>query len=171
MNKLFMTALATVILAGAGTQCFARLGETEEELEKRYGKPLEVRARPPEAPPAEKAMVFTKDNMIVIVHVFQGRSVSEWYWFRDSNRKEFPVEKDPQKAEALLRANSAGVVWEKHPPIASNKEISLYWKRSDEQALAYVLKEEPEILRVQDASFVKESANSDKQKEAGLSGF
>ena len=169
VNRMFSVVVVGVLMIGTAQSCFARLGETEAELEARYGKPERVTNKPADAAPADKEIVYFKDGMVVFVRVFRGRSVCEIYCFSDGKGKSVPVETDIKKAEALLQANAGGAVWEANAPGVHG--MQLLWKRSDGQALAAVWETSPNSLQVMDAAYVAESANSDKQKEAGVSGF
>ena len=167
-SSLVVAGLVVVATAGQG---FARLGETEAELETRYGKPQSVKI-PPEVPaPAEKSLCFVKEGVTVVVLVFRGRSASESYFFKDKDGAEVPVERDLRKAEALLQANSGGGSWGEHAPELVNPGLAMVWARSDQKAIASVYKSQPNALRVEDALFMKEMMNSGKQSEAGLKGF
>jgi hypothetical protein len=153
MNKLFMTALAAVILAGAGTQCFAVLGETEAELEARHGKPILV-SRPPDVRrPAEKAFTFVTKEFTVSATMFQGRSAEENYSVKDSNGQRIKMEQDLEKVNALLEANSQGAKWVSRPAEEISPHLALFWQRSDGKAVASVAKD-GEFLEVIDTAFV-----------------
>ncbi len=169
MHKLFMPVFALAILACSTGRCFARLGETEAELEKRYGKPWHKEDKPKDTRPADKKLFFTKSGTIVQVAVFDGRSVIELYVFKDSDRKDVAVRDEFEKATALLDANAEGATWEsKLPP---GNHVLMYWDRSDDAAYAAVFKSSPNVLQVYDMSFQREMTKHREQAKAGLDGF
>ena len=111
--KTLSIAVAIVILAACAAQ--ARLGETEAEIEKRYGKP---KNELPAIPPSTKLACYECGGLKILVSFINGKSECEHYWhavagtiFRD-------------EMAALLAANSAGMKWE---------EESLFyrWRRPD----------------------------------------
>ena len=156
-------------LAEAG---FARLGETEAELEARYGKPVRTEPKPLDVAPAEKRVWFEKNGILVGAIIYRGRCVGEGYGFIGSGGEKVAVADEMPKAKALLQANAQGEVWNEHLfPERVNPNMECLWQRSDGKAFAVVWKRSSDTLQVMDAAFVNESANSDKQSEAGLQGF
>ncbi len=153
--------------------CFGRLGETEEELQRRYGQPFYQTTKKDEVPPGgEKMLSYLKDKIVIHVTLFQGRSVSEGFEFENAGRP-LPIEGDLiQKAEAILDANSSGRNWRRQPaPQVLNNEILHGWERDDGRAFAIVWRPNPNILEVSTVEFQKESGRARRAAAAGASGF
>lgn len=175
MKKLFclltLTACSHLLSPAA---CFGRLGETEEQLERRYGRPFYQTTDKSMMPPAgEKRLNYLKDDITVNVTLYQGRSVSEGYEFKDSARRPVPIEGDSlDRAEAILEASSQGHEWNRHPaPQRVNPGILHVWQRSDGNASAVVWRNKPNMLEVSDSEFMQESNRARKAGAAGASGF
>jgi hypothetical protein len=164
-------AFAYVCLPGAS---FGRLGETEEQLERRYGRPFYQttdRANMPLG--GEKRLNYLKDNITVHVTLSRGRSVSEGYEFKTNDRRPMPIDGDVlNTAEAILDANSEGHEWSRHPaPQSVNPRILHVWQRSDGEASAVVWKNEPSMLELSDNEFMRETGRARRAESAGASGF
>jgi hypothetical protein len=158
MNKFFMTALATVMLAGADTQCFAVLGETEAEIVKRYGKPDHIGLPPEVHPPAEKILMFDKPGVLISVYMWRGRAASEMYSFADVRGANSPVAQNMETAKAVaLDVNAQGVEWVATRPEAMRPDMAYWWDRSDGKAMAAVSKATPHLLSIVDSEFMRES--------------
>lgn len=154
--------------------CLARLGETEEQLERRYGRPFYQTTDRANMPPGgEKRLNYLKDNITVHVTLHQGRSVSEGYEFNDSKRDPLPIEGDVvDTAEAILEASSQGHEWRRNPaPQRINPGILHVWQRSDGNASAVVWRNKTNMLEVTDTEFMKESNRARKAGASGASGF
>jgi hypothetical protein len=158
----------------APPMCFGRLGETEEQLDRRYGRSFYQTTDKSMMPPAgEKRLNYLKDDITVSVTLYQGRCVLEGYEFRDSNRRPAPIEGDLLvRAEAILEASSQGHEWHKHPaPQQVNPDFVHVWERSDGNASAVVWRAKPNTLELTDMEFVRESNRARKAGAAGASGF
>jgi hypothetical protein len=153
---------------------FGRLGETEEQLEKRYGRPFYQTTDKANMPPGgEKRLNYLKDNISVYATLYRGRSVAEGYEFKDNSGRPLPIEGDAlDKAEAIIEASSAGHTWRRHPtPQLANPRILHAWERSDGKASAIIWRNEPSILELSDTEFMRESGRARKAASAGASGF
>ena len=158
MNKFFMTVLATVMLAGAGTQCFAVLGETEAEILKRYGKPDHIGLPPEVLPPAEKILVFDKPGVLISVYMWRGRSATEMFSFSDQSGENSPVAQNMDKAKTLaLNANAQGADWVAQRAEAVPPDTVFWWDRSDGRAKASVAKATPHLLMIVESEFLRET--------------
>ena len=154
--------------------CFGRLGETEEELERRYGRPFYQTTDRANMPPGgEKRLNYLKDNITVHVTLHRGRCVSEGYEFKDSQRRPLPIENETlDTAEAILEASSQGSEWSRHPaPETVNPGIKHVWQRADGGASAVVWRNSPNMLELTDNEFMAESNRARKANAAGASGF
>jgi hypothetical protein len=154
--------------------CLARLGETEEQLERRYGRPVYQTTDKAGMPPGgEKRLNYLKDNITVHVTLHQGRSVAEGYEFKDGSRGALPIEGDViDTAEAILDASSQGHEWRRHPaPTRINPGMLHVWQRSDGKAGAIVWRNKTNMLELTDMEFMKESNRARKAGASGASGF
>ena len=154
--------------------CFGRLGETEEQLQRRYGPPFWQSTKIEDVPPGgEKRLHYLKDKILIYVTLFQGRSVSEGFAFEDAKGRPLPIEGDLiEKVEAILDDNSDGREWRRHPaPQVVNKEFLHGWERDDGKAAALVWRNAPNILEVSDVEFEQESDRARRAAAAGASGF
>lgn len=152
MHKLFVAVLALAVFACSTGRCFAVLGETEVELEARYGKPTEIEANPDWAKPADKEITFSsRDGMGTAVLICRGRSVGEFHNFSDVNNANSPVKDNAEAAAARLVANSRGGEW------VGGKEPdgSFLWINTS-GAGALVRKVSPHRLEIWDSKFQAE---------------
>lgn len=171
LNRILWAVFAVAVFAVPAEMCLARLGETEAELEARYGKPGLEDTKPLDAAPADKRVWFNKDGVLVGAIIFRGRCVGVGYGFSDQDGGKTTVTAQMAKAKVLLEANAQGATWKEKLPELVNPGMEYLWERSDGKAFAVVWKRSAATLQIMDASFVNESANSDKQSEAGLKGF
>ena len=151
--------------------CWARLGETEAELKERYG---ELVAPIGNGDAGEKNLCFHKESVFVAAFVFRGRCVLEAYAFAEVFPAPPPgaIKDNIQKAQLLLKENEQGATWVKRPPKnIAGAGTSLFWERSDAEALAFVCENLPEMLAVMDASYMKELEANAKNNDEGLRGF
>jgi hypothetical protein len=173
MSSQFCVALCAVLLAicPAGA-CWARLGETEAEIIKRYGQPTGTDSDPKNLGIAEKKLRFFKGDTHVVVLIFRGRSVMECYTFLGEQVTPVPVRNNLAKAEALLEASAQGEEWVRHPaPHLVRDDVLESWERSDGKAMAMVYLNRPETLEVSDVAYQREWNASEKRAKAGADGF
>lgn len=152
---------------------FARLGETEDELIKRFGRPVSTITDKDDIGIADKQLMFKKGDTIIHATIYRGECVSEGYQFMDGDGEAVPL-KGPalEKAEAALGANAAGFEWQKHPsPGAINPDMLHAWNRTDGAVAAVVWRNRPETLEIQNMRFVHEQNTSKRASAAGASGF
>jgi hypothetical protein len=112
----------SVALAGlaAASPAWARLGETEEQCEKRYGKPSVFTdpfpnrpTIPGEAAPAQnvdKQLLYNTPSAEVLVGFIDGKAASVQYMFNSTNDQP-PSRLTGQFIDALLRANAPSASW------------------------------------------------------------
>lgn len=163
--------IAWLAMCPAGI-CWARLGETEAEILKRYGKPFETDADPKKIGPADKKLYFSKGDNLVMVVIFRGHSVIEAYSFLDEDGKTVPVRDNIEKAEALLQANAQGEEWVEHPAVhLVRDDLLAAWERSDDKAMAAVFLNRPQTLEVSSLAYWREVNTSEKRAKAGADGF
>ena len=115
--------ISAVNLALATCSSWARLGETEEQCEKRYGKPSApgdlISVRHFEVEPSQdtdKTLRYSKDGVRVLVSFAGGKAVSMQYHFE----REAPLSRG--EIEALLKLNAPECRWHynfEHPFVLS----------------------------------------------------
>lgn len=175
MKKCFCLLVYLICGISLGPEiCFGRLGETEVELERRYGRPFYQSTKKDDVPPGgEKTMSYLKDNIVIHVTLFRGRSASEGFQFEDASGRPLPIDGDViEKAEAILDANSDGRKWRRHAaPQMLNKGILHGWERDDGEAIGVVGRQNPNILEVSTTEFQQESGRARRAAAAGASGF
>ena len=164
MNKFFMTALATVVLAGAGTSCFARLGETEAEIVKRYGKPLRHIEKPTYAA-AEKQLLFSLGSGSLRVTFHEGKSVVEELQLVGDDGKGLLWKSHVELAEKVLSAEAKGGKWGAET-VGADDPYELLWRRSDKKAFALVKKDSPNDLGIWDHEFMLLNVKANEEAAA-----
>ena len=118
MRRLLVIALALTCAAGI-TQ--ARLNETEQEFETRYGKPTETSDKP--TPGSDKTLSYTKNGVRITAEFVKGRCQKITY----------VGVKDQQQLDAILKANG-GPIWAPYKGGGKRKLV-----RSDGLAIATIL--------------------------------
>jgi hypothetical protein len=149
-------------------ECFARLGESEQELLERFGKPIATHLR--QLPPGvEKKVDFFKNGIGVSVCLHRGRSVCERYWIVDpkSDKQGKPIDAgNIDTIRALVETNAQDSQWQEIPnaDVASGGKANYAWQRHDGRATAMVPSDMPDIVEVRDMTWAKTAA-------AGAAGF
>jgi hypothetical protein len=119
MRTLILTLAFVVTLAGSA---HARLGETADQLEQRYGQPLSENDQKGEGDKVALAeVVFQKGGFQVNVTVVDGISVEET--FKKINGQALSV----QEIRTLLNANAQGREWDA-PQVVKGDRL---WARDD----------------------------------------
>lgn len=113
---LFLTALT-------GSRVEARLGETQAEIEKRYGPPIRKLKF---QKPIEKKLKYHFGGYVIEVSFIQDRCVIEAV---DRDDRGFFGE---DEIAALLRANEAGLSWQREESSNTERE----YRRTDGKAVA-----------------------------------
>jgi hypothetical protein len=115
--------LVGIVAAGLSAQAFARLGQTEEQVNALFGKPTD-----PGKPDSDGITTNMYKNptgeYIAVVQFLKGRSVAESYARVDSRKL------SEKELSIFLQGNSAGKKWKKDPR-------KLAWERSDRHASAW----------------------------------
>jgi len=99
--------LFALLVAAFATSVFAGLGETEDQVNARYG---ECVTKIENAPNLGRVYTYKHKNFYVIVIFADGKSQSEWYVHQDGTSRLSPAE-----IQELLEMNSLGGVWQKNP--------------------------------------------------------
>jgi hypothetical protein len=125
------------------TTAHARLGESMQELNARYGASEEITGKDPHAKllPGAREFKWRRDSGEVVVIVHEGKSVSE--------RIQLPSKATKEADAGVVRdANANGSRW-------SFKEREKQWRRVDGKAIAYWFNHE--WFFVTDAAYEKAS--------------
>jgi hypothetical protein len=109
---LFFTSTILLLI---GCECaYARLGETSQELENRFGPPVATFSKEVIAQigfePAFPGYKFTKGEISVLAFLLNGKSCAEIYVKEDKS------DLNNSEIETLLQANSDGSTWEEKTP-------------------------------------------------------
>jgi hypothetical protein len=122
MKHVLILALAIVIALSG--QAFARLGQTEGQVNALFGKPVDP-GKPDRDGITTNMYKNPTGEYIAVVQFLKGRSVSESYARVDSRKL------SEKELSIFLQGNSAGKEWKKDP---SGK---FAWERSDHRAKAW----------------------------------
>lgn len=133
--------------------CRARLGETEKELQGRYGAPI-TPTPPGLESGCEKTLAYEKGPVTIVVGLDNGRSVIEVFTFYDDAGNKVPAAGEGiEQVKALLEENGGGVPWFKHrDPKKIDPDASHVWSTMDGKRRAMVPDEKPNMLVLQTAS-------------------
>jgi len=115
--------LAAAILIALSGQAFARLGQTEDQVNALFGKPVD-----PGKPDSDGLTTNMYKNptgeYLAVVQFLKGHSVAEAYSRVDRRKL------SKRELSIFLEGNSAGKEWQKDPR-------KLAWQRSDHRATAW----------------------------------
>jgi hypothetical protein len=121
MRRILILAAAIVIALGG--QAFARIGNTEDQVNALFGKPVD-----PGKPDSDGVTTNMYKNptgeYIAVVQFLKGHSVAEAYSRVDRHKL------SEKELSIFLQGNSAGKEWKKDPH-------KLAWERSDHGATAW----------------------------------
>ena len=104
------------------TPAFARIGETTEQIDKRYGQPLETKRD------KEEIRRYSFRDFTVLVGVDRGISQCEVYQKKDNSRM------TEAEIQGLLQANAGKSDWNYEPD--ENLESFIYWSRDKRTRVA-----------------------------------
>jgi hypothetical protein len=145
MKAILALFVAVVVLATA-SPAWARLGETEEQCEKRYGKAsvpeglISNFGRDAKTPTLkeDKVLQYRRDGMTIYVGFIDGKASSIQYSFFMG--RETPL--DRQEVEALLKINAPDRQWYYNfenpfvltgdPPKELGKDSGIFWSTDGE---------------------------------------
>ena len=146
-TKFFIAVfVGTMAVASAGV-CFARLGETEAQLEARYGKPLPpgLLGKSSDVPPEGKELFWlSEDATLIKVCSLRGRCIRQQYFLlnlQDGGKPKLhlPLKENMEHVEDWLKQNAQGATWKEGRPAAfADVDFEMAWVRSDGKAFAYV---------------------------------
>jgi hypothetical protein len=115
--------LAAALVIALSSQAFARLGQTEDQVNALFGKPVD-----PSKPDSDGITTNMYKNptgeYLAVVQFLKGHSVAEAYSRVDRRKL------SKRELSIFLEGNSAGKEWQKDPR-------KLAWQRSDHRATAW----------------------------------
>jgi hypothetical protein len=159
--------IACVSFVCASQAAYARLGETEAELEKRFGPPYFKQEPLIETEPGDKCLHYQKDGIQVMVMFWKGQSIREDYEFRGQIEGE-----SLKKAAAIVEANANGQVLEQPAnPRALNPNLKHGWNTVDGEMFAYIYVNSPDTLNIVSRSYMAERDRRTKAAKSGAGGF
>jgi hypothetical protein len=159
VNRMLSVFIAGAVMIGSSQLCLAVLGETEAELEARYGKPFHERQPGNPLAEGDTELVFRKDGYAIVVYIWHGRSAREMYVFPDGKGGALLVSDVPEKVAALLEANAQGSSFKPNPGASESELFLQAWDREDGKAYAQVRRADPRGLEIATADYVDECAN------------
>ena len=119
----YIVILAAALVFALSDQAFARLGQTEDQVNALFGKPVD-----PGKPDSDGITTNMYKNptgeYLAVVQFLKGRSVTEAYSRADKHRL------SEKELSIFLQGNSASKEWKKDPR-------KLAWERSDHHASAW----------------------------------
>ncbi len=145
-----------IALAVAVASASARIGETLEECQARYGKPVSA------AKPGEM-VAFYKDDIFLGVSFFEGKADLIIFTKKAGQRT---VHFTDEEIEMLLKANGHGQKWSKVPGSA----LKARWI-TDDGSVAAESDPEGELTMMTRAHIERSNAVRKSQAEKSLKGF
>lgn len=139
----------------------ARIGETPEEAEKRYGAPVKketLRGLP--------CYLYQKSGFTLGFVFYNGKAAQMYVRKSEKDQLDRPLEISDLELNLILKTNSGGKEWEKFPAVGDNEKN---WMFEEKQAKYYTVKRELVIMTEDYIQFVKKKTE-EKEKE-NLEGF
>ena len=144
---------------------FARIGETIEQCNQRYGQCKQRYGQPDK--PTEQYVDFLKAPFKIIVHFYQGKADRVTYRMIEENDLGEGADISDNEIEQLLKLNGADRQWKRRVVISMDR----YWETQDGRLIAYY-KTFEHYLAITTKEFCERVAAETKQKEdKALEGF
>jgi len=157
MKMITLCVISALLCASA----FARIGETEDEIRARYGKPVnEDRAQPPIV---ERG--YLTSGMIVVVMFIDGKSEAEMFM----KAKNFDQLSD-EEVQLLLKANSNGKEWT-DAPTGALISFDQVWRIPDLDRTAQFSKLERKLIVCSGKYLAAQKAQKEAETAAKLKSF
>jgi hypothetical protein len=136
MKTLLILVASTLLSLPA----HARIGETPEQCQARYGAAIK-------ADKAAQSILFSKAGLNVMTFFREGKCVRVGFWKSEVDILNSPLALSDAEKEALLDANGGGAKWRKLTVL----DVNAYWQTVDEKLTAsYVLLENMLIIQTTD---------------------
>jgi hypothetical protein len=154
-NCIFFLFIFLFISICNNTQ--ARINETTQQCQDRYGKPLSVK---------DNIAGYKKSGLLIMIQFYDGKAEMIMFRKAEKNILGTPEELSENEIQALLNANSNKKVWKERNSISLNKE----WETEDGQVLAqYDIMENVLYISTKDtldrAEEEKKAAEEEKLKD------
>jgi hypothetical protein len=120
MKRILILAAAVIALGG---EAFARLGQTEDQVNALFGKPVDP-GKPDRDGITTNMYKNPTGEYLALVQFLNGHSVTEAYSRIDKHKL------SEKELSIFLEGNSGGKEWKKNPR-------KLAWERSDHLAMAW----------------------------------
>ena len=118
-----MKSWSLLLLVAFTSSAFARLGETLQQCEQRYGKPAQSDAT---------SLTFQKSGFFLIVYFFEGKCDKITYRKVEQNALGKGVEISDNELSQLMQLNAGGRQWKKINLISMDK----VWQTEDGEIFA-----------------------------------
>jgi hypothetical protein len=163
--------ITTIILAGIlPLNGWARLGETPEQCEERYGSPSITKKEPEGFLPGVTLAVYQKAGLAISVIFYKGTAGFVFFEKSEKNALGNAKELSLPEIEALLKANGGGKKWRVALPTIRGP-LGNAWELDDGSATAEYV-DGPNRLAVQTAEYLAaERARRRAKDEENLNGF
>ena len=158
MTMKTLTVIATVLIL-LGSQGFARIGETAEQCDSRYGAPLKVEA--------SGTRYYERAGINIGVIFFEGKADSIFYMKKERTALGKPIPLSENEIEIFLNSNAEGRNWKVRPMVSLNREWEV---EGGELQASYVAFEN--ILAICTSGFIRREQEKKNQGERkALEGF
>jgi len=136
--------------------CFGRVGDSKEQLGKRYGEPInQITDKEKIAGASEmgfdEQLHFFHNSAIVKVNMRSGKSVAEQIIFLRGKAVVPIAEGMRTQVEAMLKETSGGQEWRRMPAAVAGDEFLFFWSPAEEGSVAYVRRNLPTVLVVEES--------------------
>ena len=162
MKTILLLAVTAALMIGSAGRAMARLGETEAQVEARFGPAVSGDKEPRDG---MLTKLYTKSGVQVMVFFIAGKSAAEGY--SKDNLEAF----SETEVQTLLEANAQGKnTWEESKQTNFTKKIFL---RSDAQAKAIDTRigKNPNVLIASKAWFDSANKTRQEKEKKNLAGF
>ena len=149
---------------------WARLGETPEQFEERYGAPSMTTKNPPDFLSGVTLAVYQKAGLAISAIFYKGTAGFVMFEKSEKNALGNAKELSLPEIQALLKANSTGKEWQAAPP-AIRGPLGNAWELNDQSAIAEYVEGQNRLV-VQTAEYRDaERARLRAKEEKNLEGF
>lgn len=168
--KLLPCVLAIVLVAVLSSTGWARLGETPEQCEERYGPALLTKDVPKGDVPGAVYSHYNKAGLNIFATFYEGR-VGEIFFEKEETNALGKAQKLSQaEIEALLAANGGGKEWKKVSPLQSGFG-NQGWLLDDKSALAIYMSLENRLIFTDMGFSTIRTKNIEAREQQNLDGF
>jgi hypothetical protein len=148
-------SLGLILFVVGALPLYARLGESTDDLFKRFGPPIKQLKQPGQTDLIQNE--YINHDLLIYVTLFKNKSVVEHYLKLKATpavgAEPVVVELPKELVSAILQASTEGSTWQQ----VGETDNDVKFARDDKKALAVVLKKDKHMveLRVCDINFVE----------------